>query len=594
MMHKMRENTRIILWVVVVAFVVTIFAVWGLDLQTGEPGMDPTVMGTVNGVPITRPQYQSFYEMLASQFRAASNEPLTFSQEEFIASQAWDNLIYTVLTDQQIEKLGITVTNEEIVSYLRATPPPEIRQYFLDDQGNFDDESYQTALNNPEIDWTNLEMLARERIPRLKLQNYLAAKVFVSDAEVERAYETENLEMTIAYVEFPIDDTELDNFTPTEQEIQEYYNSHQDEFIDPAKARIDVVRFELTANAADADDARFTVDRVRDQLLAGEDFGALAKTYSEAPTANVDGNTGFLKRGQREDPYFDALDGLAEGEISESIPATDGYYVLKLIEKKDEDGETKYNVQEILVKTTMSRQTVDSLYTVANELRDRAAEVGLDVAVSEKEYTMLTPEPFTEGAPIGTLGFVPNLSRFAFSNEVGALSSLIRDENNVYVARVVDKIPESVRPLADVAESIRLRLVFEARKDATLRKARAFHQKVATGSFEEAVETYGLTAKEPDPFKATDNLEGLGPNSIVAVAALETPPGETCPPVEWRRSFIVVHVLNKSELDRSDFQARAEQIRDMLETQKIQTYTAFWYEKLKEESVIEDFRGKVY
>ena len=93
MMKGMRENTRVILWIVVVAFVVTIFAVWGLDLETGTQVADPTIMGKVNGVPIVRAQYQSFYEMLASQFRAASSEPLTYSQEQFIATQAWDNLV---------------------------------------------------------------------------------------------------------------------------------------------------------------------------------------------------------------------------------------------------------------------------------------------------------------------------------------------------------------------------------------------------------------------------------------------------------------------------------------------------------------------
>lgn len=594
MMHKMRENTRIILWVVVVAFVVTIFAVWGLDLETGNPVSDPGKMGTVNGTPITRAQYQSFYEMLAGQFRAASNEPLTYSQEEFIATQAWDNLIYTVLTDQQIEKLGITVTNDEIVSYLRSTPPPEIRQYFLDDQGNFDDQSYQAALNNPEIDWTNLEALARERIPRLKLQNYLAAEVFVTDDEVERAYKAENLEMTMSYVEFLIDETDLGDFAPTEQEIEEYYNSNQDEFVDPAKARLDVVRFELTASASDVDDAQFAAGRVREQLVGGEEFDVLASTYSEAPTAHVNGNTGFLVRGQRDEIYFNTLDELAVDEISEPIAGGDGFYVLKLLEKTEEDGQTKYNAQEILIKTTLSRQTVDSLYTMANALRDRAAEAGLDVAVTENEFTMLTPEPFTEGAPIGLLGFVPNLNLFAFANEVGSLSQLVRDEKNVYIARVVDRIPEAIRPLADVTESIKLRLVFEARKDATLRNARAFYRKAVSGSFDEALTTYELTAKESAPFKSTDNLEGFGPNSSVAAAAVETSPDQVCPPVEWRRSFVVLRVLTKSELDPAVFRSRAEQLRDTLENQKIQTYTAFWYEKLKEESVIEDFRGRVY
>ncbi|UCH83136.1 MAG: SurA N-terminal domain-containing protein, partial [Candidatus Latescibacterota bacterium] len=218
MMRTMRENTKVILWVVVVAFVVTIFAVWGLDLQTGSPTSDPNIVGRVNGVAITRTQYQSFYEMLASQFRASSpTQSLTYSQEEFVAEQAWENLVMSVITEQEIEKLGIGVSNEEIVSFLRDSPPPEIQQYFVDDEGNFDNAAYQTALNNPEIDWTNLEQLARERIPRMKLQNYLASQVHVSEDEVVHSFQKESIEMTVRYVTYPIDTTSVGDYTPTDE-----------------------------------------------------------------------------------------------------------------------------------------------------------------------------------------------------------------------------------------------------------------------------------------------------------------------------------------------------------------------------------------
>jgi len=593
MMRTMRENTKIILWVVVVSFVITIFAVWGLDLRTGKSSGDPNVIGRVNGVPITRTQYQSYYEALASQFRAASNEPLTYSQEEFVGNQAWDNLVYTILTDQQIEKLGITVTGDEIVSYLRNSPPAEIRQYFLDDKGNFDNDKYQAALNNPEVDWTNLEALAKERIPRFKLQNYLAAQVFVTQEEIQLAYMSENTEMKIAYVEFPIDGADVKDYSATQAEIKQYYNSHRDEFVEPAKARIDAVSFELKPSASDLQDAAFTAERVQSQALAGEDIGALAKTYSEAPTSHVDGSTGFIKRGQREDAYFDALDRMKPGDVGLPIRGESGYYVLKLIETKMEDGQKEYNAQEILIKSTLSRQTTDSLYNIATEFRGLANETGLEAAASEKGYKMLTPEPFTEGVPIGALGFVPALNRFAFANAVGVLSPLLRDENHIYVARVLDRAPESVDPIADATESIRLRLVFEAKKEATLRDAKAFCRNADNSSFDEAARLYSKTVKETAPFKAADNLEAFGPSSAVAQAALAAEQGKTAPPVEWQRSFIVLRVLQKSPLDETDYRKKASELQDMIEARKIQAYTAYWFEKTKGQSVIEDYRSKV-
>jgi parvulin-like peptidyl-prolyl isomerase len=590
----MRENTKIILWVVVISFVITIFAVWGLDLRTGQDTADPAVIGKVNGVPITRGQYQSHYEALAGQFRAASDQPLTYSQEEFIANQAWDNLVYTILTDQEIDKLGITVSNDEIVSYLRNTPPPEIRQYFVDDKGNFDDNAYQTALNNPEIDWTNLEQLARERIPRLKLQNYLAAQVFVSIDEVRDEYLAENSEIELAYVEFPIDEADAKGYAPTQQEIETYYNSHREEFKDPAKARLDVVKFDFKPSRADVQDALYTIERVREQVVAGEDIGALAQTYSEAPTSHVEGNTGFLKRGQRDNAYFDALDRLSPGGLSAPVSVPDGYYLLKLIETKIDNGEKEYNAQEILVKAALGRETVDSLYTLANELQTRSADAGLDAASGEKGFAMITTDPFSEGAPMGALGFAPALNRFAFSNPVGTLSPVLRDERALYVARVVDRIPDGVRPLADVTESIRHRLVFDAKKAAAQGDAKAFFTKARTSSFDDAAKVYSKTVKQPAPFKPAQDQTGFGPNSTVALAALAAEPGAVIPPVEWRRSFVVARLLKKSPVDETAFASAAQQLADMLETRKIQSYTAYWYEARKKESVVEDYRGRTY
>lgn len=593
MMHKMRENTKIILWVVVIAFVITIFAVWGLDLRTGSDMADPNIIGRVNGVPVSRMQYQSAYEAIASQFRSGSSEPLTYSQEEFIANQAWDNIVYAILTNQEIAKLGITVNNDEVVSYLRNSPPPEIRQYFMDESGNFDNNAYQAALNNPEIDWTNLEQLARDRIPRLKLQNYLAAQVFVSDEEVRLAYEMQTVDMKIEYVEYPIDETQLEDFSPTAEDIEAYYNSHRDQFVEPAKARIEAVRLEVKPSAADLEDARFTANRVHEQIAAGEEFGVMAKTYSEAPTSHVDGNTGFISRGQRADGYFAALDSLSPGALSEPVAAADGFYILKLIETKMEEGQKEYNVQEILVKTTAGRETLDSLYSAITSLRDRAQEIGLDEAAAEKGYVLLTPEPFTEGAPMGALGFVPALNRFGFSNEVGTLSPVLRDDKNLYLVRVIDRIPENTRPLDQVSESIRHRLEFEAREQATERKATAFYRKAETGSFREAAQVYEKEVKTTDTFKASENLEGFGSASPVALAALRADRGRVAPPIQARRSFVVIHVLEKSEFDEAEFLAQARQIREELEYQKIQSYTVYWFEQVKAASVIEDFRGRV-
>jgi parvulin-like peptidyl-prolyl isomerase len=592
MLQAMRQNTKVILWVVVVAFVVTIFAVWGLDLQTGSSVTDPNVVGKVNGVPITRSQYQFAYQQYAQQIRASSpNQSLTYAQEQFVRGQAWDAIVYGIVTAEEIERLGISVTDQELVNYLRTTPPPEIRQYFTDEEGRFDNQAYQAALNNPEADWTSLEQLARERIEKIKLNEYLAAQVHVSEREVLREYQSQEIDMSMAYVEFPIATRDLADYEPTREDLRQYYESHMEDFKEAETRRLNIVRIPFEPSAADLDDAVFTMRRVRDQIVAGEEFGAMAQKYSEAPTSFVDGNTGFISRRQRGEPYFTALDSVEAGDISEVVVTDDGVYVLKFLERQQgEDGEIEYNVQEIFIAPMLSRLTTDSLFAVASAIHERASQSDLETGAAENQLELLSPTPFARGGNIEHLGFVRSVSEFAFSNEVGSLSDVLRDDENLYIAQLVETIPERYRPLEDVAESVNQYVMMERKRDAAERDARAFYRKAKATDWQTALDTYGLEAKETGTFRRTTGVDPFGPNSVIADVGLVISPGAASPPVEWRLTFFVVKLISRAEMDPEDYKTKIPEIKQALLQRKIQSFSQAWYNKLASEAQIEDYR----
>ncbi|HXV14958.1 MAG TPA: SurA N-terminal domain-containing protein, partial [Candidatus Krumholzibacteria bacterium] len=226
MMKAMRENTKIILWIVVVAFVITIFAVWGLDLQSGGMVQQQNTVGRIDGVTITPEAYQAIYSQLSAQFRA--NNPtgeLTGAQQELLREQAWENIVNNVLTGREVERLGITVTDEEVLNFIRTSPPPEIQQYFQDDKGNFDFAAYQQALNNPEADWTSVEQMVRQRIPVVKLNQYLMSQVQVSQSEITRALQEQHVKLVAEYVAFPIDAETIEGAGPTDEDVAAYYQA---------------------------------------------------------------------------------------------------------------------------------------------------------------------------------------------------------------------------------------------------------------------------------------------------------------------------------------------------------------------------------
>ncbi|MCK5618286.1 MAG: SurA N-terminal domain-containing protein, partial [Candidatus Krumholzibacteria bacterium] len=373
-MKQMRENTKVIIWIVVVAFVVTIFAVWGLDLAGGggPTAQQFSVVGKVNGISITRSQYQTVYEQLAAQARAASpDRNLTNAQQEMIQDQVWDNLVSNILTEQEIEKLGIGVTDQEIVAFLRTSPPPEIQQYFVDESGNFDFAAYQNALNNPDADWTSVEALARQRIPLLKLNRYLLSQVHVSPSEVRRAFDEENQLLTVEYVSFPIGDVDISEYTPSEEEIRGYYDAHPNEFLAGERAVVEYVKIPIEPTDRDMSDIMYTITNLSDQLADGEDFAVVAKTYSQAPTSSVGGETGFITAGQRNSNVMAQVAIMNPGQVSAPILTDDGVYLVKLLETQTEGEETRYNFQEIFIELTAGSHTIDSLVGLAQDIQAR-------------------------------------------------------------------------------------------------------------------------------------------------------------------------------------------------------------------------------
>ena len=143
-------------------------------------------MGRVNGSPSRRRCTTPSTRRWPSRFANQSGD-ITAAQQEMIRDQAWENIVSNIITGEQVKKLGITVTDEEVLNFLKTSPPSEVQQYFKDKSGNFDYAAYQAALNNPDADWTAVEALARERIPIVKLNHYLMSQVHVSATEVRQA-----------------------------------------------------------------------------------------------------------------------------------------------------------------------------------------------------------------------------------------------------------------------------------------------------------------------------------------------------------------------------------------------------------------------
>jgi len=85
-------------------------------------------------------------------------------------------------------------------------------------------------------------------------------------------------------------------------------------------------------------EARNKLSRLRERILQGEDFAALARANSEDPGSGTrGGDLGWANPGTFVGPFEQAMNGLKAGEISEPFRSQFGWHIVQVVERRQHD-----------------------------------------------------------------------------------------------------------------------------------------------------------------------------------------------------------------------------------------------------------------
>ena len=302
MLRNLRERTKTILWIVVLTFVISIFAVWGMDLRgPRQRDFDVNVAGTVDKQDISQQAYNDMLNQLYNQVKIQKGENYAPSDMErsLLADQAWELAVQGRLMQREIDKLHLTVSDAELVSFLRQNPHPSLQNVFKTQDGQFDYQAYLKALADPEVDWTELERWGRAAIPEMKLQTYLVAQIHVPENEVLDRFKEQNVTMKARYVQIPIQKLEGAPPSPPTQSSAPSTSKKKEDFKAPAMRRVRVMEIEKKPTAADEEDIKARAADIREDIVKGTlDFAEAAKEYSDDnTTVDKGGDLGFIQEG---------------------------------------------------------------------------------------------------------------------------------------------------------------------------------------------------------------------------------------------------------------------------------------------------------
>lgn len=497
MLQDIRDNSQGVIAKVIIGFIVALMALFGVESIIGGFITSPPV-AEVNGEEINEVQLQVATQNLLASIGANAGSLDQNLVQQIALNQLVEETILTQLADSQ----SMMISSDRIDRAILENPNFQIN-------GVFDPDLAVRTMVSQGFTVPVYRETLRQQMALSQIANAYTRSNFVTDSELQRIAGLTAQTRDFQYLSITLGTRTLG--TPiTDEQIAEYYESHQDEFtkeesvivryvlldqsviseeiqLDEAEIRAQYelerdafegssekrashILFEVGSDLSEAQ-AMALATETRARLEAGEDFAALAMEVSSDTVSAEDGGDIGYTDGSAFPPEIEtALETLAVGDVSQPVVTEFGVHLVKLTEDAENVFPPYEEVSE-RIEQDLKRSQVELIYAERlADLSNLAFETG-DLQTISQELNVGILQSGEIGRNGGTGIFSnPSVIAAAFSDEVlieGNNSDVIElNATQATVLRVQEFIEASVRPLEEVEPEIAVILRTEMERDA--------------------------------------------------------------------------------------------------------------------------------
>ena len=237
LMTSMRERMHVVLWVLLALFLLsmTIGGLVGganiIDQLFGNVNPQTTI-AQINGENISPDRFNNLVNQQIENSRI-SGKKVNDLEIHRARNSAWDNLVQDVLVSQEVKRLKISSTDDEVMYHLENNPPPFLQQnQSFQTDGSFDWTKYREALSNPQgNEWVPIESFMKNTfIPNYKLQKMLDESIIITEKEIRDEFVKRNTEYTASGIHVTSARVPVEESEPSEAEILNEYKQNQSKY----------------------------------------------------------------------------------------------------------------------------------------------------------------------------------------------------------------------------------------------------------------------------------------------------------------------------------------------------------------------------
>ena len=379
-------------------------------------GGNEEVAVQVNDQEITKAELDNWIKSQRDQYLQGVGGDETLLNNEVIEAQVYDAAIVRALLIQQAEKLGLTLSDEQLGALLRQQQAfqqdGQFSQQLLDNYlansrstinqllTNFRQQTalslmtqslISTSLHSAKDTENLIKMISQERtthLAEIPLANF--AQDFVASNAAVKTYYDKNIadynrpaNLDVQYV--VLDKSEFENRAEvTEQDLQQAYQAYSANLAKDADREISHILI-TTDNRGDEEAAKLA-QKIQAELKSGETFEALVQKYSEDPVSKEsNGQVEGYTVGAFGDAFDQAVLALKQnGQTSAPIKTEFGYHIIRLDQLSGVTVPAFASVRDKLMSDAKAKKVENMYQDAIGQANETALETDSLEAIAEE------------------------------------------------------------------------------------------------------------------------------------------------------------------------------------------------------------------
>jgi peptidyl-prolyl cis-trans isomerase D len=470
-------------------------------------------VGSINGEKISYQEFAGDVDREVENMKSQSGKDVDPEQMPQIRDQVWNAVVTQKLVSQEIEKFGITVSDDEIRDIILGDNPPEfLKQNFIDSTGKFNRELYESSLFNPKNQkpLIQAEEYVRQQQLNQKLQSLLFASITVSDADIKRKYIDQNISMDVDYALVSLNLFPDSTIKVTNDDLKTYYDNNSDNYKVRAQRKLKYVLFPEQATEGDSLNVKKTLELVASNLKSDTaSFKSYVNIYSSQPyKKDTVAISAFSTEGA------DEILKSTPGSIVGPVPSSEGYVLYNLVAVVPSK-ETFAHASHILINGGSDSANYQQAMKIYNDLK-----AGADFEKLAEQYSK-DPGSAQRGGDLGWFGKGRMIKEFedaVFKGSVGEIQKPVKTNFGYHIIKVTGRTDKKF-----VIEKIVNPVVASATtKDEIYNKAKDFSYIANKNDFQKEAKLMNYKIQETPPFtKDSYTIQGLGNNQRILQFAFD-------------------------------------------------------------------------